>query len=109
VPPSPTPWCQLQRNFMRSSARPRLMLAFTVQPIMFVLLLDYVFGGAIPKPPATATSTSCSLSTRADDWSFGGFVTEMGIARGTYAKGLIETLTGDEEGPLRRPSRARTL
>ena len=32
---------------MRLPRSPDLLLAFTVQPIMFVLLFRYVFGGAI--------------------------------------------------------------
>ena len=46
-----------KRNFLRIPRAPDLLLAFTVQPIMFVLLFAYVFGGAIPTP-ATPTSTS---------------------------------------------------
>jgi hypothetical protein len=38
--------------------RPRpTSVAFTVQPVMFVLLFVYVFGGAI-NTPGTTTSTS---------------------------------------------------
>ncbi len=36
-----------ERNLVRLPRRPELLLAFTVQPIMFVLLFRYVFGGAI--------------------------------------------------------------
>ena len=36
-----------ERNLVRLPRRPDLLLAFTVQPIMFVLLFRYVFGGAI--------------------------------------------------------------
>ncbi len=38
------------RNFLRIPRAPDLLIAFTVQPIMFVLLFAYVFGGAIPTP-----------------------------------------------------------
>ena len=36
-----------ERNLIRLPRAPELLLAFTVQPIMFVLLFRYVFGGAI--------------------------------------------------------------
>ena len=36
-----------ERNLIRLPRKPELLLAFTVQPIMFVLLFRYVFGGAI--------------------------------------------------------------
>ena len=36
-----------QRNLLRIARQPDLLTAFTVQPIMFVLLFVYVFGGAI--------------------------------------------------------------
>jgi hypothetical protein len=37
-----------ERNLIRLPRAPDLLLAFTVQPIMFVLLFRYVFGGASP-------------------------------------------------------------
>ena len=36
--------------------QPDLLIGFTVQPVMFVLLFVYVFGGAIATPVATSTS-----------------------------------------------------
>ena len=36
-----------KRSLLRIPRAPDLLLAFTVQPIMFVLLFAYVFGGAI--------------------------------------------------------------
>ena len=39
-----------ERNLVRLPRAPELLLAFTVQPIMFVLLFRYVFGGAIKTP-----------------------------------------------------------
>ena len=47
-----------KRNLLRIPRAPDLLLAFTVQPIMFVLLFVYVFGGAIQTPGYTTTSTS---------------------------------------------------
>lgn len=39
-----------KRSFLRIPRAPDLLLSFTVQPIMFVLLFVYVFGGAIQTP-----------------------------------------------------------
>ena len=39
-----------ERNLVRLPRAPDLLLAFTVQPIMFLLLFVYVFGGAIVTP-----------------------------------------------------------
>ena len=39
-----------QRNLIRIVRAPDLLTAFTIQPIMFVLLFVYVFGGAIAVP-----------------------------------------------------------
>ena len=37
---------------------PEALFFSTLQPIMFVLLFRYVFGGAIPIPAASPTSTT---------------------------------------------------
>ena len=39
-----------ERNLVRLPRNPDMLLAFTVQPIMFVLLFAFVFGGAIATP-----------------------------------------------------------
>ncbi len=38
------------RNLLRIPRQPDLLISFTVQPIMFLLLFNYVFGGAIQTP-----------------------------------------------------------
>ena len=42
-----------ERNLIRLPRAPELLVAFTIQPIMFVLLFRYVFGGAIRTPGYT--------------------------------------------------------
>ncbi len=39
-----------ERDRVRLPRAPDLLIAFTVQPLMFVLLFRYVFGGAIRQP-----------------------------------------------------------
>ncbi|HEX4691409.1 MAG TPA: ABC transporter permease [Solirubrobacteraceae bacterium] len=77
-----------RRNLLRIPRQPDLLLAFTVQPIMFVLLFVYVFGGAISTPgydyvdflmPGIITQSI----------AFGGFVTAVGLNE-DLKKGLID-------------------
>jgi ABC-2 type transport system permease protein len=81
-------WVLAKRNFLRIPRAPDLLIAFTVQPLMFVLLFAYVFGGAI------ATSGHSYIDflipgILVQTMSFGGFVTAMGIAE-DLKKGLID-------------------
>ena len=47
-----------KRSLRRVPRSPELLLGFTIQPVMFVLLFRYVFGGAISTPGVSTTSTS---------------------------------------------------
>jgi ABC transporter DrrB family efflux protein len=77
-----------KRNFLRISRAPDLLLAFTVQPIMFVLLFAYVFGGAIPTPGHSYIDFLIP-GILVQTMAFGGFVTAMGIAE-DLRKGLVD-------------------
>ena len=77
-----------KRNFLRIVRAPDLLLAFTVQPIMFVLLFAYVFGGAIPTPGHSYIDFLIP-GILVQTMAFGGFVTAMGIAE-DLRKGLID-------------------
>ena len=77
-----------KRSLLRIPRAPDLLLSFTVQPIMFVLLFAYVFGGAISTPgydyidfliPGILVQTM----------SFGGFVTALGLSE-DLRKGLVD-------------------
>jgi hypothetical protein len=50
-------WVLAVRSFKRIPRQPDLLVGFTVQPIMFVLLFVYVFGGQ-SRRRASSTSTS---------------------------------------------------
>src|SRR5204863_4700032 len=41
-------WVVTKRNLIKIKRLPDLLIFSTIQPIMFVLLFAYVFGGAIP-------------------------------------------------------------
>ena len=77
-----------RRSILRIRRQPDLLVGFTVQPIMFVLLFVFVFGGAIQTPgldyvdfllPGIIVQTMV----------FGGFVTALGLAE-DLKKGLID-------------------
>jgi ABC-2 type transport system permease protein len=77
-----------ERNLVRLPRAPDLLIAFTIQPVMFVLLFAYVFGGAISTPgydyidfliPGILVQTM----------SFGGFVTALGLSE-DLRKGLVD-------------------
>lgn len=77
-----------RRNLLRIPRQPDLLISFTVQPVMFVLLFVYVFGGAIQTPgfeyvdflmPGIVVQTM----------AFGGFVTAIGLSD-DLRKGLID-------------------
>ncbi len=77
-----------RRNLLRVVRAPDLLLGYTIQPVMFVLLFVYVFGGAIETGrldyvdflmPGIITQTI----------AFGGFVTAIGLNE-DLRKGLID-------------------
>jgi ABC transporter DrrB family efflux protein len=77
-----------ERNLVRLPRAPDLLLAFTVQPIMFVLLFRYVFGGAI----ATGGIPYVEFlipGIIVQNIAFGGFVTALGLNEDVH-KGLID-------------------
>ena len=47
-----------QRNLIAYRRVPQLLVFSTIQPVIFVLMFTYVFGGAIRLPPGSRTPTS---------------------------------------------------
>ena len=79
-----------ERNLVRLTRAPDLLLAFTVQPVMFVLLFVYVFGGAILIPPTYDGYAEFLLpGILVQNIAFGGFVTALGLNEDLH-KGLID-------------------
>ena len=77
-----------KRNLLRVPRQPDLLMAYTIQPVMFIVLFVYVFGGAISTPgydyvdflmPGIITQSI----------AFGGFVTAIGLNE-DLRKGLID-------------------
>jgi len=77
-----------RRNLLRIPRQPDLLIGFTVQPIMFVLLFVLVFGGAI-KTPGYDYVDFLMPGIVAQTMAFGGFVTALGLAE-DLRKGLID-------------------
>jgi len=77
-----------ERNLIRLPRAPELLLAFTVQPIMFLLLFRYVFGGAIATP-GLAYVQFLIPGIIVQNIAFGGFVTALGLNEDVH-KGLID-------------------
>ena len=77
-----------KRSILRIPRAPDLLISFTVQPIMFVLLFVYVFGGAIETPGFDYVDfliPGIIVQTMA----FGGFVTALGLSE-DLKKGLVD-------------------
>lgn len=77
-----------QRSLKRIPRQPDLLIGFTIQPIMFVLLFVYVFGGAINTPGFDYVDFLMP-GIIVQSIAFGGFVTALGLAE-DLRKGLID-------------------
>ena len=77
-----------KRAVKRIPRAPDLALAFTVQPIMFLLLFVYVFGGAI-RTPGYDYVDYLMPGIIVQNAAFGGFVTALGLAE-DLQKGLVD-------------------
>jgi ABC transporter DrrB family efflux protein len=88
-----------ERNLVRLPRRPDLLLAFTVQPIMFVLLFRYVFGGAINTGGIPYVEYLIP-GIIVQNIAFGGFVTALGLNEDVH-KGLIDRF---RSLPMARPA-----
>lgn len=88
-----------ERNLIRLPRAPELLLAFTVQPIMFLLLFRYVFGGAISTPGIPYVQFLIP-GIIVQNIAFGGFVTALGLNEDLH-KGLIDRF---RSLPMARPA-----
>jgi ABC-2 type transport system permease protein/oleandomycin transport system permease protein len=77
-----------KRSVLRIPRQPDLLIGFTIQPIMFVLLFVYVFGGAIQTPGLEYVDYLIP-GILVQSMVFGGFVTALGLAE-DLKKGLID-------------------
>ena len=77
-----------RRSLMRIPRQPDLLIAYTVQPVMFVLLFVYVFGGAIQTGSFDYVDFLMP-GIIVQSIAFGGFVTALGLSE-DVKKGLID-------------------
>ena len=77
-----------RRNLLRIPRQPDLLIAYTIQPIMFTLLFVYVFGGAISTPGFDYVDFLMP-GIIVQSIAFGGFVTALGLSE-DVSKGLID-------------------
>ncbi len=77
-----------KRSLLRIRRQPDLLVGFTVQPVMFVLLFVYVFGGAI-ETPGLEYADFLIPGIIVQSMVFGGFVTALGLAD-DLKKGLMD-------------------
>ena len=77
-----------RRNLKRIPRQPDLLIAYTIQPNMFVLLFVYVFGGAIQTPGFDYVDFLMP-GIIVQSIAFGGFVTALGLSEDVQ-KGLID-------------------
>lgn len=77
-----------ERNLIRLPHSPDLAIGFTIQPVMFVLLFAYVFGGAIVTPGFDYVDFLIP-GIIVQNTAFGGFVTALGLSE-DLNKGLID-------------------
>jgi ABC-2 type transport system permease protein/oleandomycin transport system permease protein len=70
-----------KRNLIRIVRAPDLLTAFTIQPVMFVLLFVYVFGGAIQVPSIFDGYADFLIpGILVQNIAFGGFATALGLS-----------------------------
>jgi ABC transporter DrrB family efflux protein len=77
-----------KRSLLRIPRQPDLLIGFTIQPLLFVLLFVYVFGGAIQTPGFDYVDFLMP-GIIVQSMAFGGFVTALGLAE-DMKKGLID-------------------
>jgi ABC-2 type transport system permease protein len=88
-----------ERNLVRIKRAPEILTAFTVQPVMFLLLFVYVFGGAIATP-GYEYKDFLLPGIIVQNIAFGGFVTAIGLNE-DLSKGLIDRF---RSLPMARPA-----
>lgn len=81
-------WVLAARSVKRIARQPDLLVGYTVQPLMFVLLFVYVFGGAISTPGYEYVDYLIP-GILVQSITFGGFVTALGLAD-DLKKGLMD-------------------
>jgi ABC transporter DrrB family efflux protein len=78
-----------ERALRHIPRNPELLIFSTIQPVMFVLLFRYVFGGAIRLPPGLSYVNYLMAGVFVQTVAFGSFTTGVGLAQDLQT-GLID-------------------
>lgn len=78
-----------KRNLLQTTRVPELLLFSTLQPVMFVLLFAFVFGGAIPIPGGGSYREFLMAGIFVQTIAFNGAATAVGVADDMH-KGLVD-------------------
>lgn len=84
-------WTEATRHLRAVPRDPELLIFATIQPLMFVLLFTYVFGGSIEVPGFANYTQFVMPGIFAQTVLFGSAFTGLGIAE-DLSKGMIERL-----------------
>jgi len=84
-------WAEAGRHLTATRRNPDLLVFATIQPIMFVVLFVYVFGGAISVPGFSSYQQFVVPGIFAQTIVFGSAFTSIGIAE-DMQKGFIDRL-----------------
>ncbi len=93
-------WTEALRHLRAVPRNPDLLIFATIQPIMFVLLFNYVFGGAIDVPGYDSYTQYLMPGVFAQTVLFGSAFTGIGVAE-DMTKGIIDRL---RSLPMYQPS-----
>ena len=84
-------WTEALRHLRAVPRNPELMIFATIQPVMFVLLFAYVFGGSIQVPGYDSYKQYLIPGVFAQTVLFGSAFTGVGVAE-DLSKGMIDRL-----------------
>jgi ABC-2 type transport system permease protein/oleandomycin transport system permease protein len=84
-------WTEAMRHLRAVPRNPDLLVFATIQPIMFVLLFNYVFGGSIDVPGYDSYTQFLIPGVFAQTVLFGSAFTGIGVAE-DMTKGIIDRL-----------------
>ncbi len=81
-----------KRNLMRIRRTPQLLVFSSIQPVMFLLLFNYVFGGAVGAATKGSYITFLLPGILAQTALFGSIQTGVGMAE-DVSKGVVDRLS----------------
>ena len=84
-------WAMTRRNLRTALRQPQLLVFATVQPVIFILLFRYVFGGAIAAPGPVDYVDYLLTGIFVQTITFGAIQTGIGLSE-DLSRGLIDRL-----------------